>query len=326
MEGIKHNVIKELAIEILDMLVREPKMIWRNYRPFKFFHKTPDDVMMYVADGRQILGGMFDRLKGIISLYAIAKAENRNFKIHFNHPFILTDYLVPNAYDWTIAKEEVIFSYPMSRPVFAFGEYSNPHRLLKRRKGQVHYFYGYNSLDYINEKYGTFFDWGELYRELFKPSETLKQYIERFKNEIGKDYIVVHTRFLNLLGDKNEFDINPTLLKEEAQALCQRCIDEVKKIHERHHCRIMIASDSMMFIREIKRQVPEVYVVPGTVSHIGVATSTTDESVIKMFVDYYLIGGAKNIYSIVGPEMWQSAFPEYAAKIGGAAFERIFIY
>jgi hypothetical protein len=85
----------------------------------------------------------------------------------------------------------------------------------------------------------------------------------------------------------------------------------------------MLASDSMAFIGYMKREMPGIYVVPGTVKHIDTAGETNDAENIKMFLDYYLISYAQKVYSLVGKCMWPSAFPEYAAKIGDVEFERI---
>jgi len=84
----------------------------------------------------------------------------------------------------------------------------------------------------------------------------------------------------------------------------------------------MIASDSPNFIAYIQKRFPNVYIVPGEISHIGTHDSN-DAQNIKMFVDYYLLGGAKKVYSLWAEGMWKSAFPEYAAMIGRTDFERI---
>jgi hypothetical protein len=89
--------------------------------------------------------------------------------------------------------------------------------------------------------------------------------------------------------------------------------------------RMMLSTDSNIFVRYIRQCIPNIYVVPGGIKHIGTATETEDENNLKMFLDYYLIANAKHVYSIVGPQMWKSAFPEYAAKIGGCPFTRIMI-
>lgn len=277
-----------------------------------------------MADGKFLHGGMFDRLKGIISIYALAKAQGKDFKINFIHPFSLEDYLVPNTYNWTIdSNGPVIYQYPTSRPIFGYGECYEPSRILKDRKGEIHFYYGYNSLKEINEKYGTSFDWSELYNELFKPSPHLQKYINYYKNEVGSEYIAIHTRFLNLLGDKTETAINPVLPEDKQNKIKKKisnCIGDIIKQH--HDCRVMIASDSPNFIAYIQEIFPNVYIVPGEISHIGTHDSD-DAQNIKMFVDYYLIGGAKKVYSLWSEGMWKSAFPEYAAMIGKTNFERI---
>ena len=69
---------------------------------------------------------------------------------------------------------------------------------------------------------------------------------------------------------------------------------------------------------------PDVYVVPGEIKHIGTSEDNSEASTIKMFLDYYLIAEAEKVYNFVSDGMWKSAFPEYAAKIGQKPFERIF--
>ena len=316
--------MRNYFIQLVDGFYREPKLIWKYYRPFCWLRKRETDRYIFMADGKFLHGGMFDRLKGIISIYALAKAQSKDFKIHFVHPFLLENYLVPNSYDWRIDNDYPIsYHYPISRPIFGYGECYEPSRILRDRKGEIHFYYGYNSLKEINEKYGTSFDWSELYNELFKPSPHLQKYINYYKNEVGSEYIAIHTRFLNLLGDKTETAINPVLPEDKQNKIKKKisnCIGDIIKQH--HDCRVMIASDSPNFIAYIQEIFPNVYIVPGEISHIGTHDSD-DAQNIKMFVDYYLIGGAKKVYSLWSEGMWKSAFPEYAAMIGKTNFERI---
>ena len=119
--------------------------------------------------------------------------------------------------------------------------------------------------------------------------------------------------------------------REKAEAEHFRFVDknsktmerDLRKIMEEHKdCRVMIASDSSNFISYIQNRLQNVYVVPGEISHIGTHDSN-DAQNIKMFVDYYLIGGARKVFSLWAEGMWKSAFPEYASMIGGTEFERI---
>ena len=62
---------------IIDTFFREPKLIWKYYRPFLWLKKKNKGLYVFCADGKFLHGGMFDRLKGIISIYALAKAQGK---------------------------------------------------------------------------------------------------------------------------------------------------------------------------------------------------------------------------------------------------------
>lgn len=316
--------LRDLLVRIKDKYVREPRMV-KEYYHEKQSEGKPADCYVFMVDGRIAHGGMFDRLKGLITVYAVAKSYGIPFRVHFTYPFRLEKYLEPVAYDWRIDDKDLVYHYPDSRPVIAYGEIYNPRRLLRRRHGQVHFYYGYNSLDAVNARFGKSYDWGSLYRELFRPTAYLQPYIDNFRREIGREYMVVHTRFMNLLGDKVETLNNPLVLGDADKAvLMRKVLARIKKLTgENKGLRLMLASDSMVFIDYALKALPDAYVVPGTVKHIDTAGETDDAENIKLFTDYYLIAGARRVYNLVAGGMWPSAFPEYAAKIGGVPFERI---
>lgn len=317
--------------KLVDILFREPSLIAKHYLPFCFGCRS--DAMVFKADGRFPHGGMFDRLKGAISVYAASECIGTKFKISFTHPFDLRDYLEPNEYDWTIDENELITGWPAARPVFMYGEFENPVRLVKRRSCESHFYYGYNSLDWLNKRYNKNFEFGTLYKQLFKPTARLQKYIDMYKVEIGCKYIVAHFRFMNLIGDSTEFkEINPTLPEDKQNKLIKKSIDQLKSLQQDtpHKggdgggYRIMLCTDSARFVSIVREQMPDVYIVPGEIKHIGTAEDNSDASTIKMFLDYYLIAEAEKVYNFVSDGMWKSAFPEYAAKIGQKPFDRIF--
>ena len=316
---------RNILVQMNDVLIREPKLIWRYYRPFSFSSSLSRNIFM--VDGRVGHGGMFDRLKGIISVYAISKAQKKDFRIHFTYPFELEKYLEPNEYDWRIDAKDINYHFPSARPLFLYGECYSPRRLFKQRNGEAHFYFGYNILDEVNARYGTKYEWGQLYRELFRPTAYLQQYIDKYQAEIGTNYVVFHARFLNLLGDKVELSINPELPEAERTPLMQKLRDKMLELKGQMvgNPRIMLASDSMTFINYMLREVPDIYVVPGTAKHIDTAGNTDDSENIKMFLDYHLIAHASKVYNLVAAGMWPSAFPEYAAKIGNVEFERVLI-
>lgn len=323
-----------MKTRLIDTILREPKLIAQYYTPFNF--GTQSNRMVFKADGRFPHGGMFDRLKGAISVYAASQCIGREFKISFTHPFDLRDYLEPNEFDWRIGEKDLQTGWPAAKPIFMYGEFANPVRLVKKRSYENHFYYGYNSLDWLNKRYNKSFEFGELYKQLFKPTQRLQEYIDMYKAEIGAKYVVAHFRFMNLIGDSTEFkDINPTLPKEQQDELIEKSLEQLRVLkdnscNENHSLegqkgfRIMLATDSARFVSIVKEQMPDVYVVPGEIKHIGTAEDNNDASTIKMFLDYYLIAEAEKVYNFVSDGMWKSAFPEYAAKIGQKSFERIF--
>lgn len=335
-------ILRNIIVRLLDIFYREPhlkrrvlneKRSERDYFPEKVLN---NNHFIFMVDGRVHHGGMFDRLKGAITVYAIAKALGKEFKIDWYYPFQLDRYLEPvkdhNNYicDWRIDEQQMTWESKNFQVLIAYGEFANPARLWKNRNKETLFYYGYDSLKEVNAHFGTNYDWGMLYRELFKPTVYLQSYLDAFQREIGSEYIAIHTRWLNLLGDKVEYtDINPELDSEERKkVLMDAAVSKINEIYqdakvEDPALRLMIASDSMTFISYIKTKMPDVYVVPGTVKHIDTAGETDDSENIKMFTDYYLIARAKRVYSLWHVGMWKSAFPEYAARIGGVPFERI---
>lgn len=335
-------ILRNIIVRLLDIFYREPhlkrrvlneKHSKRDTFPEKSFN---NNHFIFMVDGRVHHGGMFDRLKGAITVYAIAKALGKEFKIDWYYPFQLDRYLEPvkdhNNYicDWRTDEQQMTWQSKNFQVVIAYGEFANPKRLWKNRNKETLFYYGYDSLKEVNAHFGTNYDWGVLYRELFKPTKYLQSYLDAFQREIGSEYIAIHTRWLNLLGDKVEYtDINPELDSEERKkVLMDAAVSKINEIYqdakvEDPALRLMIASDSMTFISYIKTKMPDVYVVPGTVKHIDTAGETDDSENIKMFTDYYLIARAKRVYSLWHVGMWKSAFPEYAARIGGVPFERI---
>ena len=329
--------MRHLGSVLLDKFRREPSIIKQYYHNGDS-HLAHPEWNVFMVDGKMNHGGMFDRLKGAITVYALSKAQGRDFKLLFTFPFDLQKYLTPNDYDWAVSTEDICYCFPDSVPIIAYGEYRHPARLMKTRRRETHYYYGFDSLNYVNQTYGTSYDWGELYRELFKPTPRLQHYIDHYVTEIDIEYVAVHLRLMNLLGDKVETVGENLTLDHDAQLrLIKACSDKIQKIKtENEGKRIMLCSDSNIFVNHMLSLMPDLFVIPGEVKHIDTAGRTDDSQNIKLFLDYYLIAGAQKVYSIYGtPEqnyadeehvpcgLYPSAFPKYAAKIGCKPFERI---
>ncbi|MDR0868694.1 MAG: hypothetical protein LBP75_09545 [Planctomycetota bacterium] len=74
-------------------------------------------IVIWIGDGKRWIGGLADRLGGIVFAFQMCRQVGRDFKIHFVHPFRLTDYLQPNQYNWTIAPEAISYHPQYSQPV-----------------------------------------------------------------------------------------------------------------------------------------------------------------------------------------------------------------
>lgn len=165
-------------------------------------------TVIYMANGYTWHGGLADRLKGIVSLYAWCSDHSKPFKINFCHPFRLHNYLIPNEYDWQIADEDISYNpcevavkQCLIAPVLAvptvqprlpelLGEWLDEH--LVQTNAQLHV---YTNMRYGNSRFA------ELFGKLFKPAPRLQNLIDYHKEQIGGKYISISFRFTTLLGD-----------------------------------------------------------------------------------------------------------------------------
>lgn len=293
----------------IDMSYRKGVTL-RRYQPYV--------ISMFCGNAPS--GGLIDRLRGAVSTYQQCIDTGRTFKLYFTHPFLLTDYLVPNAYDWTICSDEVSFSPLQSQTLIACSVYDSKrerqmHRiqlqqgLEKKKKLQAHV-YSNAAFCYDN-------DFARSFEELFKPSTRLQQHIDEIKKEIGGSYITVSARFCNCLDDFNEEVYNEPLSATERQELLNRCIDHLQAIREKHpQERLVICSDSTTFIEEAGKHF-DIYTTPGHISHIGNDSVHNYDYYERTFLDFYIIAGACETYLLKGPHMMKSGFPYAASLVGG---------
>ncbi|MGN1245530.1 MAG: hypothetical protein ACI4UN_02750 [Muribaculaceae bacterium] len=295
---------------------------------------SKEPLCIAMVDGESFHGGMCDRFKGIISLYAYCKYNNLPFRIRYTFPFKLEDYLVPAQYDWTLKDGEYTDNPLYHRVLYMRGEHYATRLLHYFPTRQVHFYTNRDLLSHINGAYCDAgikgYDWGELYRELFKPGAALKQRIDEILAEIGGDYDAAVFRFQNLLGDFKEYHFKALTEKSEVEDLLAKCLDYVKQLRASSPCkRLLVTSDSITFLRRVA-QIDGVYVIPGTLSHMdcskhGNAPANAADGYLKSFLDFYMISMAQKIYRVGTPLMYQSEFPVYAAKINDRPFESVTI-
>lgn len=307
-----------------NILVREPFFVCKYYLHKRIGKTIP--AFVFMADGKMVHGGMFDRLKGAVSIYALSKVHGKQFLIEFSSPFDLSVYLQPNKYNWTSEKTDIKYAYPYSRPIIAYSENLRANRLLKKKKGQIHFYFGGDILGLINETYGQELEWSTLFNELFVPSTTLSNFVDERKKEIGCCYDAVHLRFVNLLGDNIEKNHYKVLTSDKQAELILSCCQKVKEIYNNCHNegrRLIVASDSERFLKRIEATLQDLYIVSGRIVHVDKIRQCSQDENLKLFADMYLLAGANKVYSVIGNGLYPSAFPEYSAKIGNTKFERI---
>ena len=284
----------------------------------------PDVISMFCGNAPS--GGLIDRLRGAVSTYQACQETGRTFKLHFTHPFVLTDYLKPSEYDWRIHANEVTFVPSQTERLIASSVYDTPRErrmhqkqitetLSNSKNRQVHV--------YTNAAFCYDNDFGRSFKALFKPSERLQASIDNCKAAIGESYITVSARFCNCLDDFNEEVYCEPLPALERKQLLNDCMTEIKRIIEKNPGKkLVICSDSTTFIEEAKKHF-DIITTPGTISHIGNDDVHNYEYYEKTFLDFYTIAGASEVFLLKGPHMMKSGFPYAAALVGQKPFNVI---
>ena len=344
------NVVKEI-VEILSKaglkeyndfntspLISIPNINNTNYlkkRIQNYFKENKNKVtpmVVYMADEIGI-NGWSDRLKGIISLYKICKIYCFQFKINFTVPFDLSDYLLPNVYDWQISTDEISSSAC---------RISNFHQARRFGDGIDNYSLSYENFEFIlcnyaminsqtlvytNMYYNVDNDFGILFNELFKLSDELQNIINFHREQMNNKYISVSCRFLHLLGDFKERKNHPILPVNMQNAFIQQMSNHLLDIHEQNkEYKILVCSDSEKFINAAIKY-DFVYAIKGKRQHID-NPAIEKEGIMFTLIDYFLISQAEKIYCVVDEieadgikyKSYSSAFPRTASRINNVKF------
>ena len=260
----------------------------------------------------------------MISCYAYAKAIGTPFRIEHICPFDLSDYLVPNHYDWLLKPGEKSLNLKYASPVFFICTVLGYHSLKFFRiskKRQHHLFTNSNYIKDINERYHKDYIFNELFSELFKPSVILEKELSVHQKELKKSggFISVSFRFMQLMGDFKDC-YGDVLPEKEKVELVEKSLSVIRNLYEKEQKTLLVTSDSQSFLNEAAK-LDFVYVVPGKIGHIGF--SNERDVYIKMFVDFLLISRADHVYMAHSGKMYRSNFARTAALSGGAPYDVI---
>ena len=273
-------------------------------------------------------GGLSDRIRGIVSVYAECKRQGRPFRIVFE-PLHLEDYLVPNEYDWRIGEDEIDWDLAKSYPCVLLTYHNDSHNrwqhfvqssvLRSYFRKHCHQLHVFTNMIPSDEEYRT------LFHELFRPTDDLQQLIGYHLEKLGgkKNYISCTFRFRQLLGDFKEG--GDTLPAEQREAYIERCIETVKELHKQYGDKnILVTADSSTFLSELKeKSFPYVYVMPGKVVHLGFTADASKTVYMKSFLDMYMISYADTVYLVRDKLMYHSGFPLRAALLNRAEYKEI---
>lgn len=297
---------------------RKEKFLTREF--YNLNQSSDTNEVICMIDGKVKHGGLSDRVNGIISCFDCALKSNRNFKIIFNSPFNLLDYLIPHKYDWIIDCETLIYGNN-SKPIFLRSLNTNQERerglqllseFKKSNDKQLHVYSNINSVDPIR--------YNQLFNILFKPSDQLNTILNNERAKIGGKYVSATFRFQQLLNDFKEGDYR-VLPEVERGKLIEKCVKAIECLHQEFpDHKILVTSDSSTFLERIMKY-PYTHIITGKMVHMEY-TNNNDFSVhAKAFVDLYLISEAEIIHSVVVKPMYESGFPKLASKVNNRPFK-----
>ena len=331
-EGVIHRSGKEIQNVFQNLFKQRGK--WRRQAARLDGYYTEDaqrarnerKLIICMYDGRMDHGGIADRLRGAVSAYYVCREMGYDFRIFFNHPFRLDDYLVPNTYDWRISQDELCYHPADAEAMFcgSNGTYVEPffqklwlRKRFREARKQLHVYT--NALLLPRSK-----RYGELARELFRPSEKLEQALARYSQPLQGGYYTMSLRFIGLLDDFTERD-GKHIAPQEQQLLMDRCIAQIQKIYQRLNTRkrVLLTSDSQRFLKYAAERLDFVYYIPGDIVHIDYQDATSDDVNIKLFVDMMLISRAERAFLLQTGGMYNSGFPRRAAQMGSVPFKHI---
>lgn len=312
--SLKYN--KKIAL--VTHIIKERIMLLKYYRLFA--KSRGGNMIVSRFDSRRMGYGLNDRLKSIVSMYALSKVLKAEFKCEFTHPFDLADYLVPNKYNWLPENGEINQSVCGTKVIIAQGE-PGVGRILRSfsRKRQLHVYANRDYLDEINKLFGVHFVWGDLFNELFKPSELLQDNLKKYSSSDG--YIACAFRFRSILGDFDDGNC-AVLNDEEKEKLIKLLKNKIIELRESSRKKVFVTSDSQKFLSSLS-DLDDVFTNEGRIAHIDNTSTSNDEAYLRTFMDYYMLANSEHIYSVGTSQMYKSQFHEYAAKLRGIPFDRV---
>jgi len=279
---------------------------------FKFKRAQNLNVFYFIFDPDFSHPGLADRLKAITYCYYITKQSGYQFKIIYLRPFRLSDFFAENKVKWAATEEELEYSFKDTRFfIYTARRTGIKYKLPANRQYHCYCYKGDDLFYQTGHPYGQYFH--ELFNELFRPSSLLHDAISETELK-PKEYISVHIRFVNALGTIEDSRY-PTLPKEQQELLIKRCHVALSKIAKENQLPVYVFSDSVRFLATLS-SLPVHTLANKKIAHVSHATDK--ESVLKTFVDWYIIAQSQKVYRLLSDELYKTNFSLYAALTGRA--------
>jgi len=289
----------------------------KYYRRLKFHRANKKNILYFIFKPDCKHPGLADRLKAIIVLYNLAKANGYEFKFYYETPFCLFDYLKPNKNCRLASLSELEYSLYDTRII----NERSWRKITKLTPRKQYHCYNYAGNDIPFKFEDTGYKWSNLFWELFKPSDTLVKAIGDLDIPSERKYISVHLRFVNALEKfENTFFDNHLETQEEREALIEKCKNGIKEIiyDTPPDIPIYVFSDSKVFLDSLT-DIPVKVLKHDTIGHTGENASTDIQ--LKTFIDLYFMSQSKVIYRIKARELYNwSCFALLAARMNDTPF------
>jgi hypothetical protein len=274
-------------------------------------------------------GGLVDRLKGIVSCYAIACELGMRFSVYANNEqFDLFEYLIPSDASLVCKPDRFLRVKSLAKPIYLNDWMPKSRQELLRQFGG-----GYRQYHvFTNQDYTRFLQPDQIHAEALSRAwaqkfHALFSFSQKVKKEAGHclppeaSPVAIHARFLSGLGDFEDVVFKP-LPEEKKKTLIANCLAAVERIAFAHPTDwILVVSDSSVFLKEVQELAEQKNFgdrLLADANHIGHIDFVHDKRVLlKTFLDFYLLCRSKNIYQLRMPHMYSSQFSRYASYIAG---------
>lgn len=308
---------------ILNAILNDKSRIDMSVKYYTEINK-PEEIKRGVVicfDGHILHGGLADRMRGIVSVYAWCKRHNVPFYIYHNSPIELDNCFIPNKVNWRIKKSDLLYNKDVSLP-YVMMEWSE--REVYAMLDLLHFIHPQKQLHIYTNCFPQTVEFNKLFHELFRLEPSFNNRINALQEQLfnNKSYIAISLRFNQLLGDFKD-TIGKPLKNNDQEVLIKKCIYEVKKLRNQIYpqYKVLVTADSTKFVERISKELDFVVTIPGKSVHIDQIKDENNDAYTKVFIDMIMLSRAQKIYLFKTGKMYSGAFAKCSSMIGNVQYE-----